>query len=385
MAAAKKDKRAKRKADADADGDAAAAKQQAQQQQQQQPPAGGESKRDKKRQKGGKQQQQQSDGDGSDGAARAAGGGAPGAGRRYTVSMAVPGSMIDNTQSFEMANFVAGQVARTAAVFSVDELVVVDDTPQRKDGTVGAGAAFLARVCQYLETPQYLRKALVPMHPDLRLAGLLPPLDAPHHLRASEWQPFREGIVLKSEAGLGSFVDVGLDRTALVEGPALAPGARVTLRLGAAARVKFVASYGESMLLGEVVPPSAPREEAGLYWGYTVRLAKGLSGLLREAPFEGGYDLKVGTSEHGQVVLPGNLELPRFRHLLVAFGGPEGLEHCAANDKRLSQKSASPAAELFDAYLNTCPGQGSRTIRTEEAVLISMGFMQTAVARFGER
>lgn len=33
-----------------------------------------------------------------------------------------------------------------------------------------AGAAFLARVCQYLETPQYLRKALVPMHPDLRLA-----------------------------------------------------------------------------------------------------------------------------------------------------------------------------------------------------------------------
>jgi predicted SPOUT superfamily RNA methylase MTH1 len=55
-------------------------------------------------------------------------------------------------------------------VFNVDELVVIDDTPQRKDGTVGAGAAFLARVVQYLETPQYLRRALVPMHSDLRLA-----------------------------------------------------------------------------------------------------------------------------------------------------------------------------------------------------------------------
>lgn len=32
------------------------------------------------------------------------------AGRRFTVSMAVPGSIIDNTQSFEMATFVAGQV-----------------------------------------------------------------------------------------------------------------------------------------------------------------------------------------------------------------------------------------------------------------------------------
>jgi hypothetical protein len=30
----------------------------------------------------------------------------------------------------------------------VDEVVVIDDTPQRKDGTVGSGAAFLARVMQ---------------------------------------------------------------------------------------------------------------------------------------------------------------------------------------------------------------------------------------------
>jgi hypothetical protein len=51
----------------------------------------------------------------------------------------------------------------------------------------------------------------------------------------------------------------------------------------------------------QVALPSAPREEAGLYWGYTTRMAKGISGLVRDCPFEGGYDLKVGTSEHGQV------------------------------------------------------------------------------------
>lgn len=82
------------------------------------------------------------------------------------------------------------------------------------------------------------------------------------------------------------------------------------------------------------------------------------------------------------MVLPGNLELPRFRHLLVAFGGPEGLEDCLAHDKRLTKSSVS---DVFDLYLNTCPDQGSRTIRTEEAVLISMAFVQTAVSRFGER
>lgn len=81
-------------------------------------------------------------------------------------------------------------------------------------------------------------------------------------------------------------------------------------------------------------------------------------------------------------MLPGNLELPRFRHLLVAFGGPEGLEDCMARDKRMTKQAP---VDVFDLYLNTCPGQGSRTIRTEEAVLISMAFLQTAVGRFGER
>ncbi len=30
------------------------------------------------------------------------------------------------------------------------------------------------------------RRALIPMHPDLKYAGVLPPLDAPHHLRSTE-------------------------------------------------------------------------------------------------------------------------------------------------------------------------------------------------------
>ena len=81
-------------------------------------------------------------------------------------------------------------------------------------------------------------------------------------------------------------------------------------------------------------------------------------------------------------MLPGNLELPRFRHLLIAFGGPGGLEDCLSRDKRMAGKAP---ADVFDGYLNTCPNQGSRTIRTEEAVLVSMAFLQTAVARFGER
>jgi predicted SPOUT superfamily RNA methylase MTH1 len=50
------------------------------------------------------------------------------------------------------------------------------------------------------------------MHKDLRLSGQLPPLDAPHHMRATEWGEFREGVVLNSAPGAGSLLDVGLDK-----------------------------------------------------------------------------------------------------------------------------------------------------------------------------
>lgn len=47
----------------------------------------------------------------------------------YTVSLAVPGSVIENTQTLELATAVAGLIARTAAIFCVDEVVVIDDAP----------------------------------------------------------------------------------------------------------------------------------------------------------------------------------------------------------------------------------------------------------------
>lgn len=75
-------------------------------------------------------------------------------------------------------------------------------------------------------------------------------------------------------------------------------------------------------------------------------------------------------------------KLPPFRHALIVFGGPLGLEACAAKDPSLA--ACDSVEWLFDLYLNTCPQQGSRTIRTEEAVLISLGMLQHAVRQAGE-
>jgi predicted SPOUT superfamily RNA methylase MTH1 len=72
----------------------------------------------------------------------------------------------------------AGQIARAAAIFTVDEIVVFDDGVEgssnkppkwSEDGSESCGL-FLSRILKYMETPQYLRHALIPKHNGLQFA-----------------------------------------------------------------------------------------------------------------------------------------------------------------------------------------------------------------------
>lgn len=51
------------------------------------------------------------------------------------------------------------------------------------------------------------------------------------------------------------------------------------------------------------------------------------------------------------------------------FGGLQGLEASLESDETLTIDDVSL---LFQFYLNTCPNQGSRTIRTEVSTLLYM-------------
>jgi len=301
-------------------------------------------------------------------------------GRGYTVSVAIPGSICDNAQSPELRSYLAGQVARALSIFNVDEVVIFNDNP----GVKIKGSAFegvtkktnpnivLARILQYLETPQYLRKALFPVHPDLKYAGLLNPLDCPHHMRANEKAPFREGVVLKRpvKKGRGSFVDCGIDKEVQLDREITA-GTRVTVRME---------SYdtGSKYYRGTAISPDTPRTEQGLYWGYRVRLADTLSAAFTECPYSAGYDMTIGTSDTGTCI--DNVEVRHFSHCLIFLGGLQGLEPVIESDESLSNTSA---VDLFDYYLNTCPDQGSRTIRTEEALFITLSSLRQQLTAGG--
>ncbi|KAM9324322.1 uncharacterized protein PAF06_000347 [Gastrophryne carolinensis] len=298
-------------------------------------------------------------------------------GRSYTLSVALPGSIMDNAQSPELRTYLAGQIARACGIFCVDEIVIFDETGEGSKsvegqfegvGKKGQACVQLARILQYLECPQYLRKSFFPKHPDLQFAGLLNPLDSPHHMRIDEESDYREGVVLDrpSKPGKGSFVNCGMRKEVQID-KQLQAGLRVTVQL-------LEDNPENRVRKGIVVSPQHPRTECGIYWGYRVRLASSLSAVFTECPFKDGYDLTIGTSERGS-----NVEaviLPTFRHAMVVFGGLQGLEASVDSDQNLDIEDPSV---LFNHYLNTCPGQGSRTIRTEEAILISLASLKPKI------
>lgn len=241
---------------------------------------------------------------------------------------------------------------------------------------------------------RYLRKSLFPLHPDLRLAGLLPPLDLPHHFRRDHQTPWREGCVLPQEkadnylAGNKPYkrkkdgqsptvwVDVGLAEPVEVKldpGVGVPEWARVT-----------VSMPSSPARLARIVSPRQPTETSGTYWGYSVRLASSISKVFTESPYlkTGGYDLTIGTSERGTNIAEALQDMGSFKHLLLAFGGLSGLELCIASDETLTPNlSAEDAPLLFDHWVNTLPHQGSRTVRTEEALLVSLGAMRSLFLR----
>lgn len=122
-----------------------------------------------------------------------------------------------------------------------------------------------------------------------------------------------------------------------------------------------------------VVSPSQPRTETGIYWGYSVRVAASLSDVFAKSPYDSGYDLTIGTSDKGVNVHSLEPRSMRYNHALLVFGGLQGLEAALENDDRLT---VDDPALLFDEYVNIAPGQGSRTIRTEEAILIALAGLE---------
>jgi predicted SPOUT superfamily RNA methylase MTH1 len=115
---------------------------------------------------------------------------------------------------------------------------------------------------------------------------------------------------------------------------------------------------------------AANREDIPQYWGYSVRVEKRSFGQLAK---DGGFDLKIATARIGDSFMDAadkiDAKWSSSQHVLVAFGAPSRGLHEIVQDEDLN------LAELSDFTVNMIPGQGTVTVRTEEALLATLAIL----------
>jgi predicted SPOUT superfamily RNA methylase MTH1 len=273
---------------------------------------------------------------------------------KVKLSIAIPASTISDTPHLREKTAKIGLIARSAAIFRVNQIIVYPDNAkvnQRKD------LDFIALLLNYIETPQYLRKSLFKLEPDLQYAGILPPLRTPHHPLSGKTKhlkigEYREGLV-QSEGKEGLLVDIGVQQPALLRQKQYRVGERLTVQ---------VVNIGDHV---EVQPVS--RDEVPLYWGYTVQVEKRSAGQLLK---DSAFDLKIATARVGDNFFDVADRVSQrwlgSTHVLVAFGAPSRGLHEIVEDETLK------LPELSDFVVNTVPNQGTVTVRTEEALMATL-------------
>ena len=64
------------------------------------------------------------------------------------------------------------------------------------------------------------------------------------------------------------------------------------------------------------------------------------------SPWEGNYDLILGTSERGTPVK--KMQPQKAKHIMVVFGGVKGLEYSFDQDPELKENGIESVTDLFD-------------------------------------
>ena len=281
--------------------------------------------------------------------------------REQKLTVAIPVSIVSDIPHIREKTLKIGLVGRAAAIFRVNEIVVFSDNPgadQKRDRDM------IVTLLSYMETPQYLRKRLFKIKPELRYAGILPPLRTPHHPLAKRARDlkvgdYREGAIM-SITDSGSIVDMGVERPALLPGQKIPVNTRVTIK---------VANLGKRPRVS-----LADREEIKAYWGYTVTSSKASFGKIAKS---GAYNLVVATSKMAPSLMSVVDELAerwkKSSKVLLAFGAPShGLQEIVAQEKL-------GLDDVADFTVNTIPDQGTETVRTEEALYASLAMLNAVI------
>ncbi len=267
------------------------------------------------------------------------------------LSIFIPNSFLSESKDLKIRTYKVGILGRALAIFQADNVVIYnDDHVKNEDGEMDG--EFIAEILNYMNTPQYLRKQAFPIRPELKHVGILPPLRTPHHPVNS--QPdvgdYRQGFTVKRNKK-GTYVDIGMDKLAFCKEQL---------------SVKRIFDFKITKIAKKevIVTPDKPD---GVYWGYNViSSTKSLKNSLKLIK----PNLVVETTRYGDYINSIFDELkPKLdesKSIAILFGGPYS---------SIQEDVSNPNWDLFK--INTLPGQGTETVRSEEAVVATLSLFNS--------
>ncbi len=273
---------------------------------------------------------------------------------RITISVAIPSSVLIDTQHIREKTVKLGTIARACSIYRVSNIYIYRDS----SGNYNQDMDFSKLILEYLETPQYLRRTIFPIMEAHKYAGALPPLRIPHHKASGRIQDIMEGEIREafiSKQGNRHMADAGLGTLIPLEGQIESLGR---------ATVLFTSSYPE--LKCKVVGRDYPTE----YWGYLVKKKESVSQLLQE--YSDAFSVITSRSgqDIGEVWTEFCGELQKSKRVLLLFGSPK----LGVQDMMTGEGTSQSASMV----INTIPGQGVVTVRTEEAITSSLSILNLA-------
>jgi hypothetical protein len=271
----------------------------------------------------------------------------------YTT-IAIPDSSVSDSSDLRVKTEKLFQISRIAAIFKVEEILIYHD-PFLKPSHGRRERKKIVSILKYIECPQYLRKRLIPLSRDTAAVGILSPLAIPHHAKTRDLKrnEIREAVIFLNQNKV--MAAVGGTELLEVEGWKKSLKEK-TFRV----TVQIISKDGKFHARIVSKPPS------DTYWGYKVHFSEH---VLSKALLNRN-DYKIATSRSCKLIKNSKGTIDQAKNLLIAFGGPyNGIpEMLKTEGKKIS--------DVFDSCFSTLNKYGTRSLRLEEAMMITFSRFQ---------
>ncbi len=278
----------------------------------------------------------------------------------FSLEIALPSSVVSIEHGLLLRTLKIYQIIRYASIFGTKKIIIYYDSfiPRTIDKKV---KSLIKKIHNYLIIPPYLRKKLMPLDKDLKFVGALPPLRLNIYDVSMKPRPNEIRVCLIRRRNDKFTADCGLKKEVLI----IDNESNIREGLGL---VRIIDTY---RFIGKYID----KYDSNVYLGPSIDFERSLKNIIERK--QGTSTCIIATSKYGVIPKAEDMRRALFNksRLLVLFGSPYGGLY------EIAENEGWELEDRIKHIWNTVPGQHVKTIRTEEALIITLGLINLLIRK----